>query len=96
MSIKDVDAPKSSDTSIFGVDLLHLIALGNNKQGVGFENKLGPFWLHENQGLVSWSLLRFDVFISQIFKMKGVDRSGLGCGLHFSLGQLLTMWLGYI
>jgi hypothetical protein len=43
LSIKDVDAPKSSDTSIFGVDLLHLIALGNNKQGVGFENKLGPF-----------------------------------------------------
>jgi hypothetical protein len=53
LSIKDVDAPKSSDISIFGVDLLHLIAIGNKKQGVGFENKLGPFQLHENRGLVS-------------------------------------------
>jgi hypothetical protein len=29
------------------VDLLHLIVIGNKKWGVGFQNKLGPFWLHD-------------------------------------------------
>ncbi len=46
--MKHVDALKSNNASVFiFVDLLHLITIGNKKWGVGFENKLGPFWLHD-------------------------------------------------
>jgi hypothetical protein len=46
--MKHVDALESNNASIFiVVDLLHLIVIGNKKQGVGFENKWGPFWLHD-------------------------------------------------
>jgi hypothetical protein len=29
------------------MDLLYLIVIGNKKQGVEFEGKLGPFWTHD-------------------------------------------------
>jgi hypothetical protein len=29
------------------MDLLYFIVIGNKKQGVGFESKLGPFWTHD-------------------------------------------------
>jgi hypothetical protein len=42
--MKHVNAPKSSNVLVFiVVDLLHLIMIGNKKQGVGFENRLGLF-----------------------------------------------------
>ncbi len=48
LSMKHVNAPKSSNVLVFiVVDLLHLIMIGNKKQSVGFENRLGLFWLHD-------------------------------------------------
>jgi hypothetical protein len=48
LSMKHVNAPKSSSALVFIVtDLLHLIMIGNKKQGVGFEDRLGPFWSHD-------------------------------------------------
>jgi hypothetical protein len=44
LSMKHVNAPKSSNVLVFiVVDLLHLIMIGNKKQSVGFENRLGLF-----------------------------------------------------
>ncbi len=46
--MKHVDAPKSKSVWVhIIIDLLHLIMMGNKKQGVGFENKVGLFWMHD-------------------------------------------------
>jgi hypothetical protein len=49
-------------------------------------------------GLVSHCLLKLDVLISQIFKMRGVDRNGPNqwamCYICF-FGQLLVIWPNY-
>lgn len=56
--------------------LLQLILINNKKQGVGFEERLGPFWSHDALRFsLTWSLLRLNIFISQIFKLKGVHKS---------------------
>jgi hypothetical protein len=78
--MKHANALESNNILIFIVmDLLQL-ATRNNVLGL----KMG--WDHFNcmmhQSLVSWSLLILDVFVSQIFKLKGVDKSGMGCVLH--------------
>jgi hypothetical protein len=43
-----LDLPKSKNiwASII-ISLLHLTMIGNKKNGVGFENRLGPFSLHD-------------------------------------------------
>jgi hypothetical protein len=56
------------------MDLLHFIMISNKKtKCFGFQDRLEPFQSHVHHGLVSWSLLRLDVLISQIFKMCNVD-----------------------
>ncbi len=48
LSMKHGDAPKSNNVLISIVmDLLYLFMIGNKKQGVEFEGKLGPFWTHD-------------------------------------------------
>jgi hypothetical protein len=42
--MKHADPPKSNNALVSIVmDLPYLIVIGNKKQGVGFEGKLGPF-----------------------------------------------------
>jgi hypothetical protein len=42
--MKHVDAPESSNALVSIImDLPYLNMIGNKKQGVGFEGKLGPF-----------------------------------------------------
>jgi len=42
--MKHVDAPKSKSVWVhIVIDLLHLIMMGNKKQGVGSEDKVGLF-----------------------------------------------------
>ncbi len=48
LSMKHADPPKSNNALVSIVmDLPYLIVIGNKKQGVGFEGKLGPFWTHD-------------------------------------------------
>jgi hypothetical protein len=66
------------------MDLLHLIAIKNNKQNVGSENRLGPFQLHDA------SKSSFTILIETKHPhfqnlQEGVDKSGLGCVLHLLL-----------
>jgi hypothetical protein len=69
--MKLVDALERRNVSIFiVVDLLHLIIIGNKIQGVGSKDKLGPFQLHD----ALRSNLMVPIFVSQIIKMKGVDK----------------------
>jgi hypothetical protein len=77
--MKLVDALERINVSIFiVVDLLHFITIGDKIQGVGFKDKLGPFNLHD----ASRSNLMVPILISQIIKMKGVDKLSM---LHFFL-----------
>ncbi len=76
--MKHVHALKLNNALVFVVmGLLQLIVINNKKQGVGFEERLGPFWSHDALKFsLTRSLLRLNIFVSQIFKMKGVDKSG--------------------
>jgi hypothetical protein len=40
---------------------------GQQKKGVGFENKVGPFWTHDASKTSLRSLLRLDVLVSLFF-----------------------------
>jgi hypothetical protein len=55
--MKHVNALNSSSALVFiVVELLRFIMIGNKKQGVGFEDRLGPFDPMMHQGPISQSL----------------------------------------
>jgi hypothetical protein len=78
LSMKHANALKSSTILIFIViDLLHLIIIGKKNMVLSLKIGYDHFDHMIHQGIVSHCLLRLDVFVSQIFKMRGVDRNGL-------------------
>jgi hypothetical protein len=64
--MKQVDALESSNASVSIImDMSNLIVInGSKKQGARSEGKLGAFKHMTHLNLVSWSLLRLEVFVS--------------------------------
>jgi len=58
------------------MDLLYLIMINNKKQGVRFKGKLDHFEHMMRPNLISRSLLKLDILVSQVFKRWHVNGNG--------------------
>jgi hypothetical protein len=56
--------------------------IDNKKQGVEFENMLGPFQLYDASRSSFTIPSKTKCLFPQIFEMKGVHKSGMGYVLH--------------
>jgi hypothetical protein len=84
--MKHRDAPKSNNVWLFIVmDFSHLIVINNRKQGVGFEICRDHFEHMNHWSLVSRSLLKLDVLISQFLKVWGGEGNDICCMLSLLL-----------
>jgi hypothetical protein len=74
---------------------VHLLVIGNKNKVLGLKIGYDHFDHMIHRGPISHCLLKLDIFVCQIFKMKGVEKNGCKqqamCYICF-FGQLLIMW----
>jgi hypothetical protein len=80
LSLKHTNPPESSDYSISIImDLPYLIVIGNKKQGARSKGIRDHFEPMMRSSLISWSLLRLNIFVSRVFGRWHVSGSGSSC-----------------